>query len=256
MFNIEEFDIKLDTEVIGRNFVYCDEVGSSNRLLLETDEYSKHGTVLLAEFQSQGRGRKERVWLSNSGQNLTFSILLKEKLKENYINFINLGASLAVAQSIENLYQLKVELKWPNDVLINKKKVAGILLESVSRGNKIDRLVVGIGINVNQPSFQSKFEIPPTSIRTEFNELISRERLLSDILNNFEQILTTLYHHSTDKILSDWKSRCRMIGEKIKIIDGETVKYGILEDINEKGFLVLKQGDKTELIHYGDVTLR
>ncbi|MCK9279095.1 MAG: biotin--[acetyl-CoA-carboxylase] ligase [Melioribacteraceae bacterium] len=255
MFNIEDFDIKLDTEFIGRNFIYSDEVSSTNRLLLDTEEYSKHGAVLLAEYQSQGKGRKDRVWLSNSGQNLTFSILLKEKLKENYVNFINLGASLAVAQSIENLYQLKVELKWPNDVLINKKKVAGILLESVSRGNKIERLVIGIGINVNQPSFQTKFEIPPTSIRLEFNELISRERLLSDILNNFEHILTMLYH-STDKILSDWKSRCKMIGEKIKIIEGEQAKYGVLEDIDEKGFLVLRQGDKTELIHYGDVTLR
>jgi BirA family biotin operon repressor/biotin-[acetyl-CoA-carboxylase] ligase len=254
LFNIEEFDIKLDTEVIGRNFIYCEEVDSTNSVLLTSKEFEKHGTVLLAEQQSKGRGRKERTWTSNSFQNLTFSILLLKKFKENRINIVNLATSLAVAQSIENLYQLKVTLKWPNDILVNGRKAAGILLESTSKGNKIEKVIIGVGINANQTNFSGKFNITPTSIRNEFREQISREKLLSEILNNFEEILESS-HYNPEKILSDWKSRCKMLGEKIKIEEDGKTKIGIFEDVDENGFLVLKTGDKQEKIHFGDVSL-
>lgn len=121
LFNIEKFDIKLDTDVIGRNFVYCDEIDSTNSFLIESKEYDKHGTVLLSENQTKGRGRKDRTWLSVADQNLTFSILLKEGFSSETINIINLGTSLVVAQAIENQYQLPCELKWLNDVLVNQK---------------------------------------------------------------------------------------------------------------------------------------
>lgn len=255
MFNIEEFDIKLDTEFVGRNFIYSDEVDSTNSVLLTSKEFAQNGTVILAEHQSKGRGRKNREWLSSPGQNLTFSILLKRDLKESKINMINLGAAISVAQAIENLYQLNVELKWPNDVLIGKKKIAGILIESTSKGNKISKLVVGIGINVNQPNFPGKFDIPPTSVRKEFHSLVSREKLLSEVLNNFESILDEA-KEDYKKILNNWRSRCKMIGEKVKIVDEEKTKFGLFEDIDDDGFLILKQGEKREKIHYGDVSLR
>ncbi len=255
MFNIEEFDIKLDTEFIGRNFIYCDEVDSTNSVLLTSKEFAQNGTVILAEHQNEGRGRRDREWISSAGQNLTFSILLRRNLKESKINLINLGAAVSVAQSIENLYQLNVELKWPNDVLIDKKKIAGILIESTSRGNKISKLVIGIGINVNQPNFPGKFDIPPTSVRKEFHSLVSREKLLSEMLNNFENILYEV-KGDNKKILNNWRSRCKMIGEKVKVMDDDKTKFGFFEDIDDDGFLILKQGDKREKIHYGDVSLR
>lgn len=255
MFKIEDFDIKLDTDYIGRNFIYSDEVDSTNSMLLASKDSNQNGTVLLAEFQSKGRGRKEREWISSSGQNLTFSILLKGEFKEQKINLINFSAAIAVAQSIENLFQLDVELKWPNDVLVHKKKIAGILLESVSKANKISRVVVGIGINVNQPNFPGQFEIPPTSVRKEFHSLASREKLLSEVLNNFEEMLE-ISKKSGKKVLADWKNRCKMLGERIKIVDGDLVKVGVFEDIDENGFLILRNGEKLEKIHFGDVSLR
>jgi len=255
LFNIEEFDIKLDTEFIGRNFIYCDEVESTNELLLNSKDFSQNGTVLLAEYQSKGKGRKDKVWISNSGQNLTFSVLLKGEFKSRKINLINLSTSLAIAQAIENLCQLNVELKWPNDVLIDKKKVAGILLESTSKNNKIIKIVIGIGINVNQPNFPGKFDIPPTSIRKEFHSIVNRERLLSEVLNNLEQNFDSAKDQS-EKIMNDWRARCKMIGEKIKIIDDERIKFGIFEDIDEEGFMILRQGDLREKIHQGDVNVR
>ncbi len=255
MFNIEEFDIKLDTDYIGRNFIYSDEVESTNTVLLSSKEFNQNGTVLLAEFQTKGKGRKDREWLSSAGQNLTFSILLKDDIKNKSIHLINFASAVAVAQAIENLYQLNVELKWPNDVLIGKKKIAGILIESTSKASKISKLVIGIGINVNQPNFPGKFDFPPTSVRKEFHELVSREKLLSELLNNFEDLLSQV-ESSPVKILNDWRSRCKMIGEKVKVSEEDKIKSGVFEDIDENGFLILKVGDKREKIHFGDVTLR
>jgi BirA family biotin operon repressor/biotin-[acetyl-CoA-carboxylase] ligase len=256
LFDLEFFDIKLDTEVIGRNFVYAEEVDSTNNILLnKAFNFDKDGTVVLSEKQLQGRGRKDRVWYSSKGVNLTFSILLKDRdFSGRRINLINFASSLAVAMAIENLHQLKIELKWPNDVLIKRKKSAGILIESSSAGKKIERVVIGIGINVNQTSFQGNFKIPPTSIKEESGANIEREMLLAEVLNIFEEVLQWI-DDKPDEILKDWKARCRMIGEKISVTEGDQVKYGIFDDIDEEGFLVLKTGRKFEKIFFGDVSI-
>lgn len=256
MFNLETFDIKLNTDLIGRNFIYADEVDSTNSALLKDPKYNVNGTVLLAEKQHKGRGRKDRVWYSTKDLNLTFSILLTgvNYINKN-INLMNFAVSLAVANSIENLHQLKTDLKWPNDVLINNKKIAGILIETTSEGSTIKRMVIGIGINVNQAIFQGNFLIEPTSIKTELDMPVERERLLAEILNNFEDI----YHRldfNPESVLNDWRAKCRMIGEKVTIIEGDSERYGIFDDIDSDGFLLLKEKDKIEKIHYGDVSLR
>ncbi|MCF8260597.1 MAG: biotin--[acetyl-CoA-carboxylase] ligase [Melioribacteraceae bacterium] len=255
MLTIEDFDIKLETETFGRNFVVCDEVDSTNRFLLDSKEFDEHGTVVFAEFQTKGRGRKDREWVSQKGLNLTFSILITKKLKKINVNLIHFAASLSVAQALENLFQLNINLKWPNDVLVGEKKIAGILLESISKGEKINRLVVGIGINVNQPTFSGKFNIQPTSTKIELKRIVSRERLLSEILNILESNYRTLRKDPL-KIMNDWRARCKMIGEKIRIVDENIDKYGILEDIDNEGYVLLKTNGKVEKINYGDISLR
>lgn len=256
MFEIENFDIRLNTDFIGRNFIYVEEIDSTNSFLLDRKNgVNVSGTVVLAEKQTKGRGRKDRVWYSSKEQNLTFSILLfKEYKLFEHLNLINFSASLAVASSIENLYQLKTELKWPNDVLINKKKTCGILLESSSQGNKIDRVVVGIGVNVNQSMFQGQFNYPPTSIRIELGREVEREKLLAEILNNFEFYLSKILDEP-EYITREWKEKCRMLGEKVYIKEGEIVKNGIFEDIDKEGFLLLKTKAGIEKITIGDVSL-
>jgi BirA family biotin operon repressor/biotin-[acetyl-CoA-carboxylase] ligase len=223
-------------------------------MLLNSKEFNKNGTVLLAEEQTSGRGRKGREWISQPGQNLTFSILLR-KVDGKKVNIVNLGSSLAVAQAIENLYQLKTSLKWPNDILIEGKKVAGILLESSSKGNEIDRVVIGIGINVNQTNFPGKYMLEPTSIRKEFRNRGNRERILSEVLNLFEEIFIKV-EENPEEVLEDWKDRCKMIGEKVKVVSDSVTKFGIFDDLDENGFLILKSNNKIEKIHFGDVSLR
>jgi len=217
--------------------------------------YNESGTVVLTEKQTSGKGRKDRVWYSAPDSNLTFSILLtKDKFLTSNSSLINFAASLSVAFSIENLYQLKTELKWPNDVLLEGKKTSGILIEATSQGNKIERFVIGIGINVNQPSFQGTFNYPPTSIRNELGRNVEREKLLAEILNNFELLLEKIKKNKSD-VINDWKSKCKMIGERISIVENDSEKFGIFYDIDEEGFLLLKTKDGIEKIHYGDVSL-
>jgi len=256
LFNIENFDIKLNTEYIGRTFVYAEELLSTNTFLMDKQNgYNESGTVVLAEKQTSGKGRKDRVWYSAPDSNLTFSILLtKDKFLTSNSSLINFAASLSVAFSIENLYQLKTELKWPNDVLLEGKKTSGILIEATSQGNKIERFVIGIGINVNQPSFQGTFNYPPTSIRNELGRNVEREKLLAEILNNFELLLEKIKKNKSE-VINDWKSKCKMIGERISIVENDSEKFGIFYDIDEEGFLLLKTKDGIEKIHYGDVSL-
>jgi BirA family transcriptional regulator, biotin operon repressor / biotin---[acetyl-CoA-carboxylase] ligase len=256
MLNIENFDIKLLTEYIGRNFFCCEEIESTNGYLLnEMEDNLINGTVLFAEKQTKGKGRKDRTWSSIKGMNLTFSVLLTDKryFKKN-VTLINLAVPLSVADAINNLYQLQIDLKWPNDVLINRKKTAGILLESTSKGNNIDKLVIGIGLNVNQTTFQGDFNITPTSLKLELKHNVEREKLLAEILNNLEENLEKLIVKPRT-IIEDWKTNCSMIGEKIEISEGDQKLFGIFEDIDENGYLLLKTNNKIEKIQFGDLIL-
>jgi BirA family biotin operon repressor/biotin-[acetyl-CoA-carboxylase] ligase len=113
------------------------------------------------------------------------------------------------------------------------------LLESTSKASKINKVVVGIGLNVNQPNFPGKFEIQPTSIRREFKSTVSREKLLSEILNIYESILELADTHPK-KLLDDWRDRCKMIGEKVKIVEEDKIRTGVFYDIDDNGYLILK----------------
>jgi BirA family biotin operon repressor/biotin-[acetyl-CoA-carboxylase] ligase len=255
LFNIKKFDLQLETEILGRNFIFLKEVESTNTYLKEiASESTIEGTVVFAEKQTDGKGRLDRIWYSEKGSNLTFSFFLKGKFLKKNLNFINLGTALAIANSIENLYQLKTELKWPNDILVNGKKLSGILLESISEGEKLKFLVVGIGVNVNQTNFAGTFNIPPTSVKLENNNEVEREKLLAEILNNLENILDSI-NSNHDYILKEWRLRCGMIGEKISISQGDNTKYGVFDDIDDDGFLLLKTEKRIEKIHFGDLSL-
>ncbi|MBT8379597.1 MAG: biotin--[acetyl-CoA-carboxylase] ligase [Ignavibacteria bacterium] len=256
MFDIEKFDLKLETDFIGRNFVYADELGSTNEELLGgKNPNNKSGMVLLAEKQTRGKGRKNRIWHSSKGQNLTFSILLSdEKSLGVNINHLNLFTSVVVSSAIENLYQLRSELKWPNDVLTKGKKIAGILTETSIKGNKFENAVIGIGINVNQTLFQGEFNYPPTSLKFELKHDIERESLLAEILNLFEDEFNNLLK-SPKNILDEWRSKCKMIGDKISITEDEKIKTGVFHDIDENGYLILNRKGEFEKIHFGDVSL-
>ncbi len=252
MFSLENFDIKLDTEYIGRTFYYINELDSTNDFLLNSKDINEYGTVVLAENQLKGKGRQGRSWSSAEGKNLTFSVLLNQELDKINLSLINFVTSLSVGNALENLYQLKIDLKWPNDVLVGNKKIAGILSETVSKSNKVEKVVIGIGVNVNQPIFTEKFQIPPTSVKIELKREVNRERLLSEILNLMEENLVS-FRYNPNEILDSWRNKCKMIGSKVKVIQENNILVGKFIDIDENGAMILLRNNKEEKIYYGDV---
>lgn len=256
-FDIETFAIEVDAEIIGSHFYYFEEIESTNTFALQEIEELPNGTVILAEKQNNGRGRFNRKWYSLPEQNLTFTIVLKDKFLKIHPPLLGFVASLAIGNTIENLYQLKVNFKWPNDVLVNGKKICGILLESKYEGNRLKKAIVGIGLNVNQKVFQGSYIIPPTSIILELKtkDQISRERTLSEFLNIFEEKLY-LALRDTKEIVEDWKARCPMIGDRVTLENENVELYGIFEDVDIDGSLILRTKDKVEKITYGELSIR
>lgn len=256
MFDFNLFDIKLETSLLGRNFIYLDEIGSTNTFILDKkNKIEKDGSLVLAEKQTKGRGRRNRVWYSEKGLNLNFSILITDKkLLSKNLNILNLGVSLVIANSIENLYSVQTNVKWPNDVLINNKKVAGILLETNSQGSSIEKLIIGIGVNVNQTSFMGEFNLEPTSIKLMTKNNIEREKLLAEILNNLEYIFQKI-RSNPKSVLADWVNKCNSIGKRIDVNQDGKVLTGIFDGLDENGFLLLNVKNKLNKIYFGDTSL-
>lgn len=255
-FDLSKFFLRLDTEWLGRNLIYIEETSSTNSYLMDkTNKINKHGTVVLAERQTAGKGRLNRTWYSNAGENLTFSMLfLKKDILNLNPNILNLASSLAVANVLESIHFLKPSLKWPNDILINNKKVCGILLEAGFAGSTMNRLVVGIGLNVNQAYFQGNFMMEPTSVRMEINSPVDREKLLAEILERYEEILEKV-KNSPAVVLREWSKKCKMIGDKVEVKRGEESLYGIFDEVDSEGYMILRTKQGIERISYGDVSV-
>jgi len=214
---------------------------------------AKEGTVIVAEEQTAGRGRIKRRWLSPRGS-IALSIILYPPLE--YLPSLIMVASLAVAGSIEQVTGLKARIKWPNDVLVNDKKICGILVESDVRGNKVDYAVIGIGINVNLKL--SEFpEIAPfaTSLSQEVGRAISRREIVRSLLAQAEKLYLDLA--AGDSVFKQWRDRLVTLGKKVQVSSGEAVHKGIAESVVPDGSLLLRQPDGSLLrIVAGDVTLR
>lgn len=160
--------------------IYFEEIDSTNKYIknhyLDLDNF----TFITTSYQTEGKGRNERTWKSNKGENLLFSLLIKDKNLTELAGYLSLVTSVSVAQVIERYDINNVSIKWPNDINVNDKKVCGILLE----GQVPDYLAIGIGINVNQKVFDGEYHISPTSLALEREKNIDLNDFKSDLLEN------------------------------------------------------------------------
>lgn len=264
---------------IGSEIIFYEKVDSTNIKAKELARNGcKPGTVVLAEEQSTGRGRMGRNWYSPRGTGLWFSIVIYPEILPGKSPFLTILTSLAVFESLQaieqdltsktridsggiqnnkmNREESALSIKWPNDILLNGKKVAGILSET-SVSHRIKYAVIGIGINVNQEYFPVELEQKATSLKLYYKEEINRELLLEKLLSSFEKYYYFLLNNRERHLLDMWKERLNIIGKVVKILSGKKVYKGKVIGISDRGELILHDfKDGIKKFWVGDVSLR
>lgn len=217
---------------------------------------ASQGIVATADYQNSGRGRSGRTWVNSKGNNLMFSILLRPKLLPGNIQLLNLAVGLAIRTVLVSEYSLNADLKWPNDILINDKKICGILSEVAGEPDKIYYAITGIGLNVNMQKHDFCVEIEKiaTSILIESGKNISRPYLLVNILNKLSSTVKLLETpEGLKKILKSYKESCATLGKEVIVSQGKETHTGTATDITEQGALVVKINGKDMLFFAADI---
>lgn len=243
---------RLDTKIIGRNVYHFETIGSTNLFAKKlVKEGAEEGVVVVADVQSGGRGRKNRTWSSPEG-GLWFSIVLYPKISSQSVMLITMASSISVAQGIEEITGINSVIKWPNDLLINEKKVCGILTEIDAEMDSINYTVVGIGINVNN-ELEKELQKTATTLKLEIGTQVPKVELLKSILKSFDEKYSRLISGDCDFIRDSWLSYSNIIGKKIQVQDEETVATGKVTDIDDSGCLILNTENGNVRIVSGDV---
>lgn len=246
-------------DYLGFTIISLDEVTSTNDL---AREYAKNncqaGFVITAKRQTKGRGRRGRSWHSESG-GLYFSILLKPDLPPAQVSLLTLTAGAAVVEVLREYYQLPAELKWPNDVLVTGKKVAGILCEGLFHNTDSFAVIVGIGVNTNQPlaGLPEEIQAAAASLSTLTGVPVDNDLLLRQILARFHNCYQTVLSGCGCLILDRVKQYTSMLGKIVNVTTETTVFTAKACDINEHGALIVERQDGSrEAIWAADVSIR
>jgi len=264
-----ELEKTCKTKVIGRKIVYRDKCSSTNDLARQGElDNDDEGSVYITDYQINGRGRMGRNWHFEENRAIAMSILLKPILTPVHMMPISLIAGLAVCNAIKNETGIDCRLKWPNDVVVNSKKIAGILIESSIEGEYTKYVVLGIGINCNMEAFPDELDKIATSILIETGKKISRKSLICSILNEFEELYfewTDEYDETFDyesenyefSYLKKYKEKCINLGKNVIINKNGNKVQGIVKDITLFGNLLLEvENEDVITISSGEVSLR
>lgn len=239
----DEIKAGLGTEILGREVISYAQTGSTNDLALELAAGgTQEGTLVIAEYQTGGRGRRERKWLSPTGSSILASLILRPAIMTHEAQSIALISAAAVAHAIRSVTQLPAMIKWPNDVMINDRKVSGILAEMRTEVAMVKFIVVGIGVTVNLPRsrFPSEIMNVATSLSHESGHNVPRIALLQEILRQLERRYVKVKERKTDGITAEWKALSATIGRQVRITLPRRIVSGYALDIDESGALLVK----------------
>lgn len=246
----------LHTKKFGQKIFSFETIDSTNNCARALAGcWAEEGTLVLAEQQTEGRGRLGRTWQASPNENLTFSLILRPELPAEALNLLPLYAAVAVAEAVEKVTGIAVECKWPNDLLVQNKKAAGILLEGSLKEDAVEYVVIGIGLNVNQMIFPSEIAGRATSLRLSSGREIDRAGLLRAILRSLEAHYLTIMKHGFHVILPLWLSRTRMINKNITVSQDGTTLSGIVTGLSPEGALILKTNGTEKTLYAGDVSI-
>jgi len=246
----------LRTKTLGRSLLCLEKTTSTNDVVSEmAHQGAPEGTVILAETQTKGRGRQGRRWTTLEGKSLAFSILLKPRLPMDELPEITLAAAVAVAKVLED-FHLKPRIKWPNDLLLDGRKVCGILTETAHKREKPSMVVLGIGINLNQTpkDFPKELRETATSCFISAGRKIDRVRFFQKMMFRMEEAYHWVVERRFSKVLQEWRKRNAIQGRQVKVQQGHHSFYGQVLDADEKGALLVRNDvGMVERITSGDV---
>jgi len=238
-----EIKAGLKTKTIGKEIKYFKETESTNIIAREMASSVDEGTIVIAESQTAGRGRLGRKWISPEG-GIWLSIILKPRIEPLYAPRITLLAGVSVAKTMQG-FGLPAKIKWPNDILINGKKVCGILTEIGAEVDIVDYLVVGIGIdaNVDTGAFPEEFRDNSTSLEKELGHKISRVAFVQKLLEEFEVLYIKFQKDGFPQILEEWRNMSATIGQWVKITVQARTIYGEAIGVDNEGALIVETGE-------------
>lgn len=249
-----ELERILDTKIIGKKVLFFEEIDSTNNKAKEIALEEKDGTVVISEKQISGRGRRGRNWECPQG-GIAVSFILKPNVSPEKAPQMTLISSLALTETLNSIdSKLNAKIKWPNDVLISGKKISGILTELSADMEKINYVVIGVGVNLNT----KKGDLPEnaTSLNLEIKKEVSVKLFLKSFLEHYEAIYLEYLKNGITKIVERWKTNSDTLGKKVKIIGINETYEGLAKDIDENGALILQTGEKEIKVYSGDVSLR
>jgi BirA family biotin operon repressor/biotin-[acetyl-CoA-carboxylase] ligase len=256
MYSREELQQGLATQIVGKKIFVFEKIDSTNacaRTLGDVD--TPEGAVVVADFQTNGRGRMGRTWVSESESNLLFSVLLRPTVKVELAGLLTLFASVAVARAIELCIGESVECKWPNDLLLHGKKFCGILLENSFHQSGLGYAIVGVGINVNQRALPQEIADRATSLACEAGKEYDRKKIFQAVLAEMDELYKSAGKGDFSLVVSEWTKRCAMFGKGVNVHhDGHKIEGKALR-LNHDGGLVISANGAEQTVYAGDVTL-
>lgn len=252
MITKEKILENLNTVYFGKTIYTFDSIDSTNTYAkFLSQKKGPHGTLLIADEQTAGKGRLQRKWIAEKGKNLTFTLILYPEFSQKKFSTLSFAAALAVADSVEIITKLYCEYKWPNDILINGKKICGMLLESVGR-----KIALGIGVNVNQEEFPPDLLQKATSLKIELGRDVDCAILLKKILEELESRYEQLSCFPSSTIIEEWKKKSLLFGKKITVLESEFSYTATAVDVANDGSLIIQTDDgMKKRIYAGDVSL-
>lgn len=249
-----------NTKIVGRDIRVFQETASTNDVAEKlARDGVKEGVVVFAESQSKGRGRLGRKWISPPGQGLWFSVLLRPNLRPQAATQLTVASATALYRAIREVTGITPEIKWPNDILIKGRKIAGVLTELSAEIDHINHLILGIGVDVNlgASEFPPELRKIATSIKAETGRDIHRADLAAAILRELDRDYARITAGDFAKVADEWQHQCTTIGQRVSINIGDRVIQGHAEALDDDGALLVRtQHGRLERIIGGDVTLQ
>lgn len=252
-----------------RNILYFESIDSTNvQAGREAANGAVSGTLVVADRQTAGRGRRGRTWESPAGRNLYFSLLLRPELAVEKASMLTLVMALAVVHALEKLTEADLsessakskspQIKWPNDIVLSGKKVCGILTEMSVLPNRIEHVIIGVGINVYQQEFAPGLADKATSLEAEWGQKLSRERLLGAVMDAFEEYYDLFLQMGDLKMLQNiYNHKLVNLNREVRVLDPKGEFTGIATGINERGELCVKLPDgQIAEVYAGEVSVR